>query len=283
MITDSHVHFDSFAAAGGTDAVLERAAAAGVTRMIAIGGNPAANRLAVALARQHPDRLRAVIGFDRDQVRGAPSRTELAALAGEPGVVGIGETGLDYHYEPETALEQQELLREMLALARARHLPVVLHNRDSDDDMLRILREHAAAWNGAADRIGVLHCYTGGIAMAEQLLELGFHISFSGIVTFRNAESLRQVAVRVPDDRILVETDAPYLAPVPLRGRTNEPAFVAHVVDLVARLRNTPAGEFATLTTRNASRLFGWPVSDVSPPGPSARSGTASDPAENPH
>lgn len=283
MMTDSHVHFDSFAAAGETAAVLGRAAAAGVGRMIAIGGNPAANRLAVELARQHPDRLRAVIGFDRDQVRGTPSRAELTALAGEPGVVGIGETGLDYHYEPETALEQQELLREMLALARARRLPVVLHNRDSDDDMLRLLREHAVAWTGAADRIGVLHCYTGGIAMAEPLLELGFHISFSGIVTFRNAESLRQVAVRVPDDRILVETDAPYLAPVPLRGRTNEPAFVAHVVDLLARLRNIPAGEFAALTTRNASRLFGWPVSDASPPGPSVRSGTAPDPSSNPH
>lgn len=258
MITDSHVHFDSFEAAGDVAGMLGRAAAAGVSRCVAIGGNPAANRLAVRVAQENRERVRAVVGFDRDQVKLSPSREELAALVGEDVVVGIGETGLDYHYEPETALEQQELLREMLALARARQLPVVLHNRDSDEDMMKILREHAAAWTGAADRIGVLHCYTGGIPMAEQLLALGFHISFSGIVTFRNAESLRQVAVMVPAERILVETDSPYLAPVPLRGKSNEPAFVKHVVELLAHLRNTSVEELAAQTTRNAGRLFGW-------------------------
>lgn len=256
VIVDSHVHFDSFAAAGDVEGLIARAAEADVRRMIAIGGNPAANQLAVSLAKKFPGTLRAVVGFDRDQAKASPSREELAALVREPEVVGIGETGLDYHYEPENALEQQELLGEMLALARARKLPVVLHNRDSDEDMLRLLREHAAAWTGDADRIGVLHCYTGGIGMAEQLIDLGFCISFSGIVTFRNAESLRQVAMMVPADRILVETDAPYLAPVPLRGKTNEPAFVRHVVELVARLRNVSAAEFAEQTSRNAMRLF---------------------------
>ncbi len=260
MITDTHVHFDPFAAAGEVDAIVNRAAVAGVTRMIAIGGNPAANRLAVRLAKKFPQQIRAVVGFDRDQAKASPSREELAALAKEPEVVGIGETGLDYYYEPENSMEQQALLSEMLALARGRKLPVILHNRDSDEDMLRMLREHAAAWKGESDRIGVLHCYTGGIEMAKTLLDLGFFISFSGIVTFRNAESLRQVAEIVPADRILVETDSPFLAPVPMRGKTNEPAFVAHVVELVAKLRNISAAEFAEQTSRNAARLFALPI-----------------------
>ena len=259
MITDSHVHFDSFEAAGDVAEMIGRAAAADVQRMIAIGGNPAANKLAVSLAKKFPATIRAVIGFDRDQIHASPDREELAALAREPEVVGIGETGLDYHYEPENAAQQQALLSAMLAFARSRKLPVVLHNRDSDADMMRLLREHAAAWTGEPDRIGVLHCYTGGIAMAEQLLELGFFISFSGIVTFKNAESLRQVAMMVPADRILVETDSPYLAPVPLRGKTNEPAFVKYVVELIAKLRNVSTAEFAEQTSQNASCLFGWP------------------------
>ena len=259
MMTDSHVHFDSFAAAGDVAGMLERAGAAGVLWTIAIGGNPAANKLAVALAKKFPEKIRAVVGFDRDQIHESPSRDELAALACEPEVVGIGETGLDYHYEPENAQKQQALLSEMLALARERKLPVVLHNRDSDADMMRLLREHAAAWTGAPERIGVLHCYTGGIEMAKQLLDLGFFISFSGIVTFKNAESLRQVALMVPADRILVETDSPYLAPVPLRGKTNEPAFVKHVVELLAKLRGVGFDEFAAQTSDNAARLFGWP------------------------
>lgn len=240
--------------------MLLRAAQAGVTRTIAIGGNPGANELAVSIARAHPNHVRAVVGFDRDQVKENPSRDALAALAADPVVVGIGETGLDYHYDPETALEQQELLGSMLALARNRVLPVVLHNRDSDADMMRMLREHAAHWTGPRDRIGVLHCYTGGIEMAEQLIELGFHISFSGIVTFRNADSLRKVVPIVPAERLLVETDAPFLAPVPMRGKTNEPAYVRHVVELLAHLRNTTFEEMAELTTRNAARLFNWPV-----------------------
>lgn len=260
MITDSHVHFDAFEAAGDVEALVGRAAAADVRRMIAIGGNPAANRLAVSLAGRFPGCIRAVVGLDRDQVGESPSRDELAALARAPGVVGIGECGLDYHYEPGSAMEQQELLSEMLALARELRLPVVLHNRDSDEDMLRLLRAHAAAWTGAADRIGVLHCYTGGIELAGRLLDLGFHISFSGIVTFRNAESLRRVAESVPAERMLVETDSPYLAPVPLRGKTNEPAFVKHVVELLAALRGTGAAELADRTSRNAARLFDWPL-----------------------
>ena len=180
MIFDSHVHFDSFAASGQVEGLLERASASGVQRMIAIGGNPAANELAVQLADKHPDRLRAVVGFDRDQATASPSREDLARLAASPSVVGIGETGLDYHYEPNTAREQRALLDEMLALASAQSLPVILHNRDSDEDMMAHLRAHAAAWRGDPGRIGVLHCYTGGEAMARQLLDLGFFISFSG-------------------------------------------------------------------------------------------------------
>lgn len=259
MITDTHVHFDTFAAAGDTEGLIARAVGVGVTRMVAMGGNPAANQLAIELAAAHPERLRAVVGFDRDQIHVSSSREDLARLAARPEVVGIGESGLDYHYEPHTAAQQQTLLCEMLALARERRLPIVLHNRDSDDDMLRLLKEHAAAWPGDPVRIGVLHCYTGGWPMAHRLLELGFHISFSGIVTFRNADPLREVAKQVPADRLLVETDAPYLAPVPCRGRTNEPALVKHVVDLLASLRGVEPGVFAQQTSANAARLFAWP------------------------
>ena len=148
----------------------------------------------------------------------------------------------------------------MLALAAARSLPVILHNRDSDEDMLAHLRAHAAAWKGDPAGIGVLHCYTGGEAMARQLLDLGFHISFSGIVTFRNADPLRSVAKIVPADRLLVETDAPFLAPVPCRGQTNEPALVRHVVTLLAQVRGEDAAALANRTAENAGRLFGWPL-----------------------
>lgn len=261
MIVDSHVHFDSFAAAGQVDDLLARAAVAGVERMVAMGGHPAANALAVELATQHPERLRAVVGFDRDQVHAASSREDLARLVRSPVVVGVGECGLDYHYEPHTAKEQRALLAEMLALAASLALPVVLHNRDSDEDMLAHLRAHAAAWKGDPARIGVLHCYTGGEAMARQLLDLGFLISFSGIVTFRNADPLRAVARIVPADRLLVETDAPYLAPVPCRGRTNEPALVKHVVELLAQVRGETVEDVARQTSENAARLFDWPLS----------------------
>ena len=195
--TDSHLHFDSFDEAGEVDDLIARAQQAGVQTMIAIGGTVEANSLAVRLADAHSC-VYATVGFDRDEAGKDPDLSSLAEYAGHPRVVGIGETGLDYHYGPDTAPQQIELFQQMLDLARTRQLPVVVHNRESDEDMLRMLKAHTELWEGDPERLGVLHCYTGDEVFAAKLLDLGFYISFSGIVTFKNAESLRRVAAMVP-------------------------------------------------------------------------------------
>ena len=257
-LTDSHLHFDGFAAAGEVDAILARAAERGVTRTVAIGGTEAANTLAVQLAGTYPGQVYAVAGYDRGEAPRDPPTETLEQLLALPGVVGVGETGLDYHYGADAAPEQRRLLERMLDLAAAHHLPAVLHSREADEDTLSILSDHAARWDGAGDRLAVLHCFTGSRAFAERLLDLGLYISFSGIVAFKKSEALREVAAAVPDDRILIETDAPYLAPPPYRGQRNEPAYVAEVAAAVAAVRGISAEEIADLTTRNAARLFGW-------------------------
>ncbi|MFH0908706.1 MAG: TatD family hydrolase [bacterium] len=257
FLTDSHVHFDSFEESGELYDVLNRAWSAGVHRMIAVGGSPGANTLAMLLAQEHAHSVRAVVGYDRDLAGRDPSLSDLEAQAENPCVVGIGETGLDYHYLPETAPAQRELLGQMLEIARHRALPAVIHSREADEDTLAMLRAHAAQWTGEASRIGVLHCFTGSIAFARQLIDMGLMISFSGIVTFKNADALREVALFVPEDRLLIETDAPYLAPAPLRGKRNEPAFITHVAGTLATVRKVPLQHIAQQTTRNANRLFG--------------------------
>ena len=157
-LTDSHVHFDVFDEAGDVQGLLDRAAAAGVRRMVAIGGSVAANLRAVSIAEQHPTRVRASVGYDRDEAGKGPDLGVLDALAGKPVVVAVGETGLDYHYLPETAPQQKALFQQMLDLAARRQLPVVVHSREADDDTLAMLGSHAAAWKGDPARIGVLHC-----------------------------------------------------------------------------------------------------------------------------
>jgi TatD DNase family protein len=255
---DSHAHFDTFAERGEVAALLETACAAGVQRVVAIGGTPAANRLAVDLSRRHAGSVRATVGYDRDEAGGSPDLAELEALAGQAGVVAVGETGLDYHYGPETATAQRALLEANLDVARRHGLPAVLHSREADEDTLALLQQHARAWTGDPARLGVLHCFTGSAGFARRLLDLGLHISFSGIVTFKNAADLREVARLVPDDRILIETDAPYLAPVPFRGRTNQPAWVVHVAAALATERNVSIQTLAEQTWINATRLFAW-------------------------
>lgn len=258
FLTDSHVHLDAFDEAGDVPGVLDRAVAAGVRRMVAIGGTVAANERAVRLAGANPERLRATVGYDRDEAGRGPDVAAVERLARQPGVAGIGETGLDYHYQPETAGQQRALFQQMLDVASGARLPAVVHSREADDDTLAMLRAHAAAWKGDPARIGVLHCYTGSLDFARRLLDAGLYISFSGIVTFRNADALREVARYVPADRILVETDAPYLAPVPLRGKQNEPAYVVHVAQALATVRGVGLQDLAEQTTLNAAALFGW-------------------------
>lgn len=256
MYFDSHAHFDTWVTDGTLDHVLARAAAAGVTRTIAIGGSPDANARALAVARRHPGRVRATAGYDRDLAAAPPPLEDLRQALADPLVCAAGETGLDYHYEPHTAAAQQALFEAQLDLARAAGKPVVVHSREADADTVRLLR----AYGGP----GVLHCFTGGAEFAHQLLDLGLYISFSGIVTFRNAADLRAVAGAVPADRLLIETDAPYLAPVPHRGRPNEPGFVPEVARVLAEVRGVAIEEIARLSYHNTCQLFGWPEENSS-------------------
>lgn len=226
--------------------------------MVAIGGSEAANELAAFLADRDPDRIRAAVGYDRDEAESAPSAEALEAMLLRPGVGAIGETGLDYHYGRDSAAAQRALFADMLERARTHCLPVVVHSREADEDTLDMLRDFAADWTGEPDRIGVLHCFTGNAAFAEALLDLGMHISFSGIATFPGAKALREVSREVPLKRLLIETDSPYLAPPPYRGKRNEPAHVVRVAEVLAEARGIGIDEVAAATHKNAARLFGW-------------------------
>ena len=257
MYFDSHVHFDVRDGQQGIVETIERAVAAGVTRMIAVGGSDALNALAMEAAAAYPANVRAAVGFDRDCAtsedgelkRMADALRELAARH-PTRIAALGETGLDYHYTPETADAQRALFGMHLRLAGELDLPVVIHSREADDDTIAGIR------NAGSPR-AVLHCFTGTDAFARRLVALGMFVSFSGIVTFRNASALRAVARELPADRLLIETDAPYLAPVPLRGRRNEPAYVREVAACVAAERGMEPEALATLTAGNAERLFG--------------------------
>lgn len=267
---DSHAHLADGEGEGGWAALLDRARRAGVVRVLAVGGDAAMNRAATAAAAALPGEVSAALGLDRDQAAALAAQdggVGVAMAALEPAiaaaraagahVAAIGEIGLDYHYTPATAEAQRALFRAQLALARRLLLPVVVHSREADADTLAALAEHRAAWGGAPDRIGVLHCFTGDAAFARALLALGLHVGFSGILTFRNAETLRRVAAEIPGERLLVETDTPYLAPVPYRGRPNEPAWVAHVAAALAAARGEEPDAIARQTCANAMRLFG--------------------------
>lgn len=262
-ICDTHAHFDTFEEVGTTDAVLDRARDAGVTRIIAIGGTGAANGRAVALAKRHAAAVRATVGFDRDEVARARDWMEAERLLADPSVVAVGEAGLDYHYSPETAAQQRALFAENLERALAFRKPIVIHSREADDDTVAMLAGYAKAWTGPAGLHGVLHCFTGSVAFARRVLDAGFFISFSGIVTFKNAESLREVARFVPLDRMLAETDAPYLAPVPHRGKPNEPAWVAYVVAALASSRGAALQDVSRRLWANAMNLFRWETDGV--------------------
>lgn len=219
------------------------------------------NTAALRVAAAYPGRVRAALGLDRHcAVQGADVGALARAIAAAPPghVVAIGETGLDRHHAPDTIEQQQRLVSDNLELARTLRLPVIVHTREADEATLELLGAHASRWAGAPTRIGVIHCYTGDGAFARRLMQLGFLISFSGIVTFRNAGPLRAVARDIPADRLLIETDTPYLAPFPHRGRPNEPAFLPAIAACLAALRGVSAGEIARLTSANAAHLFGW-------------------------
>ncbi len=259
---DTHAHFDTFEAEGTVAAVLERAAAAGVARMCAVGSSEASNALVVRLAQQHPSALVAAVGYDRDQLDKPRDMERLSALASQPGVVAVGEIGLDYYYSSETAPAQRALCGQMLEFAAERRLPVIIHSRYADEDTLDMLGEFSTVWKKVFHGVenipppGIVHCFTGDLAFAENLLALGYMISISGIVSFNSAAPLRDVSWHIPEDRLLIETDCPYLTPKPHRGRVNEPAFVVRVAEVLAEARCTTVESVAAVTFANAERVY---------------------------
>ncbi|MGL6071924.1 TatD family hydrolase [Craterilacuibacter sp.] len=251
MLVDSHCHLNFPDLVARLPEVLANMQAAGVTHAMVIGVAMPEYPAVLALAETHGN-LFATVGVHPDsQEAEVPTEDELVALAAHPRVVGIGETGLDYHWCKGDLAWQHERFQRHIRAARRAGLPLVIHTRESAEDTLAIMRAEDA---GAAG--GVMHCFTENWDVARAALDLGFYISLSGIVTFKNAKIIHEVAQKVPLDRLLVETDSPYLAPVPYRGKTNEPAFVRHVAEHIATLRGIRFEEVAAATTDNYFRLF---------------------------
>ncbi len=256
MFIDSHVHFDRFEKDGTLEQALANAKEARVHELIAVGGTAEANERSARLAGEFPGRIFGCAGYDRDEAEHAPDFAALRQLLADPLVKAVGETGLDYYYTAETAAEQKKLFSENLALAVEFEKPVIIHSRDADEDTLALLRDFSNAWKGGELRRGVLHCFTRDEKFAKAVLDLGLMISFSGIVTFNNAGPLREVVPYVPDDRLLIETDSPYLAPVPMRGNRCEPAYVVHTAEKLAELKGCSLDSVAEITAQNARTLF---------------------------
>jgi TatD DNase family protein len=256
-IIDTHCHLADPRLRDEVDGVLARAEAAGVATMLSVGAiGPVENdRLTVEIAERTPNVFAAVGVHPHDAKDCTPERiAALRALAKSHKVVAIGESGLDFHYLHSPRHAQEAALRSHLELASETDLPIVIHCRDAEARMAEIVGEVGMPPQG-----GVIHCFTGDRVAAERFFALGFHISFSGILTFRNAGPIRDAARSVPADRVMVETDAPYLAPEPYRGRRNEPAFVVRTLEVLAQIRGAASGELAGQIVANAVRLFKLP------------------------
>jgi TatD DNase family protein len=252
MLADSHAHIDDVRFDGDRDAVLQRAWDAGVRHILTIGNGRGPDDMgcAIPISEAH-DWIRASAGIHPHDAVKAEGRhfDELETFARSGRIVAIGEAGLDYYYDNSPREVQRHVFRRQVRLARDLGLPLIVHTRDADEDTEKILQEERPAR-------GVIHCFTSGPRLAEFAIQLGFCISFSGIVTFPKAREIAAIAKGVPADRILVETDCPYLAPVPHRGKRNEPSFVADTAQLLASLRGVDCSEFQTCTTANFMRLF---------------------------
>lgn len=249
MLIDSHCHINLPECAQRLPEVLDNMAAAGVRQAVAISVCRQSAEEVRALAERYPQIFASVGVHPEDKDAAEMSVGELVAAAAHPKIVGIGETGLDYHWCSGDLRWQQQRFATHIQAANASGLPVIVHTRDAAADTLAILRSEGA-------RSGVIHCFTEDTAFAKSVLDLGFYISFSGIVTFKNAQSIQAACRYVPQDRLLVETDAPYLAPVPKRGKTNEPAFVHYTAEFIARLRGETLADLARATRANTYRLF---------------------------
>lgn len=256
LLTDSHCHLNFELLRNNLTQVLQNARENGVGHMLCVGVTIEKLPEVLALAHQYSN-IYASVGVHPDEQHGHdPSVDEIVQLAQDARVVAIGETGLDYYRIKGDMTWQQDRFRRHIRAACITRKPLIIHTREAAADTIRILKEESAESVG-----GVMHCFTESWETARAALDMGFFISFSGIITFRNATPIREVARQVPDDRLLVETDAPYLAPAPHRGKTNEPAFVRHVAEQLATLRNISLDELARITTRNFFMLF----SDATP------------------
>jgi TatD DNase family protein len=253
MLVDSHCHLDFPDLAGRLPEVVARAREAGVARMVTISTRVAQFETYRALAEAHEDVL-FTIGTHPHNAGEEPEvpAARLVELSRHPRCIAIGEAGLDFHYDRSPRDVQAEVFRTHIAAARETGLPLVIHAREADDEMIDILTDESG--RGRFD--AVLHCFSSGLELARVGVELGFYVSFSGILTFKNSEGLRRIAATLPRDRLLVETDAPYLAPVPHRSRVNEPAYVAHTAKVLAETIGVPEATAAEITTANFYRLF---------------------------
>ena len=253
-VVDSHCHLDFPELAREREAVLARAEAAGVTHCLTISTHFARTDSIIAIAESIPQVFCSIgvhphhCGEEGELV----TEAQLLAKAAHPKVIGLGETGLDYHYHYSPVDVQKESFRRHVRASKLSGLPIIIHAREADADVASLLREEGADEGPR----GVLHCFSSGRGLAEDGLSLGFYLSFSGILTFKTAQELREIAKSVPMDRLLVETDAPYLAPIPYRGKVNEPAYVIETLKCLAEIKGVTPGQMADATTQNFFRLF---------------------------
>ena len=258
LLVDTHCHLADAKFRDDVEAVIARATDAGVVQIISVGAiGPIENdQLTVEIAERHKN-IFAVVGVHPHDAKDCtPDRiAQLRDLAASKKVVAIGESGLDFHYMHSPPDAQEVSLRAHLALAAELDLPIVIHCRDAENRMVEIVRD-----TGIPPRGGVIHCFTGDANAAREFLTLGFCISFSGIITFKNAATIREAATIVPDDRVMVETDSPYLAPEPYRGKRNEPAYVTRTLEMLANLRRIDATTLGAQVVANASRVFRLPT-----------------------
>lgn len=253
MLIDTHCHLDFPDFAEERDTIVARAKAAGIGRMITISTFVSRYDRYREIAEAY-DNVWFTIGTHPHQAHEEPEATveQLVQLSNHPRCIGIGEAGLDYHYDKAPRETAARVFRTHIAAARETGLPLIIHARDADEDVARILREEM----GKGTFKALLHCFTASRMLAETGLELGLYVSFSGVVTFKNSEELRAIAKDVPLDRILIETDAPFLAPVPYRGKRNEPAYVAATATVLAGVKGISVDDMGAATTQNALRLF---------------------------
>lgn len=250
-VTDSHCHLDHEQFQVDLDAVLARATEAGISKILCIGtGNgPPELDCAIRLAERH-EQIVATVGVHPHEAAKATPQTyaDLRTLGTHPKVVAIGEIGLDYHYDYSPRETQRQVFIEQLKIAQELNLPITIHTREAWDDTMSVLKDH---WTGP----GILHCFTGDATQAEQALKQGFHLAYGGVLTFKTAENVREAAKITPDNRILIETDAPYLAPIPYRGKRNEPSMMLETLKKLAEVRGATPERIAELTTANFERL----------------------------